>query len=231
MDEPFLQKMVSHLLKVNDYAYKELHQKEQKEKATIKAELNSLKAEMNMEREEKKILVEGLEKSIKEKESADAKLKQVTEEAKQLKEAKIAMEKELEDTNTKLIEYKTAVIAKENENQNQIKGNEKLHSDLQSTKKHNHALLTENSRIHSAMQDLQNTYEEVSKSELKCCFKQNPQEFIQEIIQKFQLLNQEVEEKETIKNKAIQDCIAIMDENDELARQLNYIALQHPRDK
>lgn len=44
------------------------------------------------------------------------------------------MEKELKDTNTKLNEYKSAVIAKENEYQNLIKGNEKLHSDLQSTK-------------------------------------------------------------------------------------------------
>lgn len=71
------------------------------------------------------------------------------------------------------------------------------------------------------MQDLQDRYEEVNKSELKCCFKQNPKEFIQEIIQKFQLLNQDIEEKEILKNKAIQDCIAIMDENDQLARQLS----------
>lgn len=73
-------RVLTHLLKENGYAYKELHQKEQNEKTTIKAELDSLKAEMNMVREEKK--AEGLEKSIKEKESADAKLKQVTEEAK-----------------------------------------------------------------------------------------------------------------------------------------------------
>lgn len=141
------------------------------------------------------------------------------EKAIQLEEARIAQERELNDTRAKMNKEKNTAIAKEKE---YLKEKEKLQSDLQAAKKHNHILLSENSQINSKMQKLQDTYNQVShlKEDIhksKIWFKQNSEEFIQKI----PLLKQKVEENILLKKKANQDCSLVICECDKLARKLN----------
>ena len=142
---------------------------------------------------------------------------------KQLEEAGIVQEKELSNMKTKMDKEKSAAIAKEREYQNLLKEKEKF---LEAAKKHNHALLSENSRIHSAMQELQDAYNQISQlkediQKLTYCVKQ----ISQEIIQKFPLLKLKVEENIILKNKADHDCSSVMCECGELTRKVN--ALLH----
>ena len=130
---------------------------------------------------------------------------------------KIANEKELNDIRMKLNEEKNSLIAKKEEYQNLIKEIEILQSKYKATKKHNHILLDENSRVHSAIQELEGIQEEVSQlkehiQKTKTCIEQ----ILQEFIQKFQLLRQKVEEIMMLKIKATQDCSALMIECNEL---------------
>ena len=82
-----------------------------------------------------------------------------------------------------------------------------------------HAAKSENSRIHSKLQD---TYDEVSRlneniQKLKNHFKQYSQQFMQN----FPLLKQKVEEYALVKSKANQDWSSLMCEYDELTKKLN----------
>ena len=150
---------------------------------------------------------------------------QVIEEASSLRnkleEIKIANEKELNDIRAKLNEEK-------NRYQNLIKENEILQSKYEATKKHNRILLDENSRVHSAIQELEGIQEEVSQlkehiQKTKTCFEQ----ILQEFIQNFQLLKQKVEEIIMLKVKATQDHDAFMHLCNELTGKLNDVLCEN----
>ena len=171
---------------------------------------------------EKEIADEKLKQASKEKEIADETLKQAMEEASslriQLEEMKVTKEKELDNIRAKLNDEKNNSIAKEKECQHLIKENEKLQSKYEATKKHNHILLDENSRVHSAMQELQDAHKKIRQ--LK--------EYIQKTkLQISQLLKQNTEETIMFSVKANQDCSAIMIECSELTRKLNAVLCEN----
>ena len=227
-----LDELTFQLLEDNRYAYRELYQKEKNENEKHKGELEILRSEINTMKEKNESLAESLEKMIKEKEIVDGKLEQAMEEVsslkKQLEEMKIAKEGELDDIRIKLYKEKNSSIAKEKEHQNLIKENEKLQSKYDAAKKHNHILLDVNSRIHSAMEELEATQEEVSQlKEYIQKTKNNFEQISLEFIQKFQLLRQKVNENIMLKIKANQDCSALMLECNELTRKLNAVLCEN----
>ena len=174
----------------------------QDENKALKAKQDKMTVEMSNLAKENLVLVEKNDKITK-----------------QLEEAGIVQEKELRNIKTELDKEKSAAIAKEREYQNLLKEKEKF---LEAAKKHNHVLLSENSRIHSAMQELQDAYNQVSQlkediPKITLCFKQ----ISQEIIQKFPLLKLKVEENIMLKNKADHDCSSVLCECGELTRKLN----------
>ena len=192
------------LLEDNMHAYKELYQKEKNENEENKKELENLKSENKTTIEEASSLREKLE------------------------ELKIAKEKELDDIRAKLNEEKNRSIDKEKQCQNLIKENKKLQSKYEAAKKHNHILLDKNSRIHSAMEELEDTQEKVSQ--LKECIQKtkiNFEQISQEFVQKFQLLKQKVDENIMLKIKANQDCSVLMLECNELTRKLNAVLYEN----
>ena len=113
--------------------------------------------------------------------------------------------------------------------QNLIEENEKLQLNLQATKKHNHIVLSENSRMRS---DLPNTYDKVTqlKEDIqklkKVCF-QNSQEIIHEFTQKATPLKQRVEENVFLKTKAYQVCESVMIDSVDTAAKYNTLSLQN----
>ena len=178
----------------------------QDENKALKAKQDKITVEMSNLAKENQTLVEQNDKITK-----------------QLEEAGIVQEKELSNMKTKMDKEKSAAIAKEREYQNLLKEKEKF---LEAAKKHNHVLLSENTRIHSAMQELQDAYNQITQlkediQKLTYCVKQ----ISQEIIQKFPLLKLKVEENIILKNKADHDCSSVMCECGELTRKVN--ALLH----
>ena len=147
----------------------------------------------------------------------------------QLEETRIALEKDLDDLKAEADKEKSATITKAIEFQNLIKENEKLLLNLQATKKHNHILLGENSRMHSELPDM---YEKVTQlkediQKLQKNFCQHSQEFIHEFIQKVTPLKQSIEENVVLKNKACQDCSSVVCANADIARKVNTLSLEN----
>ena len=142
----------------------------------------------------------------------------------QLKETKMVQEKELSDIKAKMEKEKCTFNSNKIELQKLL---EERELNLQTAKKHNQILLAENSRIHSAMEELPDRREEVGKlrkdiQKLKCWVKQNSQEFT--CIKEFTDM---VKETILIKNKACIDCSSVMYECDELSKKVNALLLEN----
>ena len=172
-------------------------------------------------------------KRAQEKELCDIKTKMEEEKStaikkleKQLKETKIAQEKELSDIKTKMEKEKCTSNSNKIELQKIMKERE---SNLQTAKKHNQILLAENSRIHSAMEELPDRCDEIGQlrkdiQKLKNWVKQSLQEFIEEFTH---MVNDTV----LIKNKAYEDCSSVMCECDKLSKKVNALLLENRHQK
>ena len=191
-----------------------LNKKIEEENTTLKADKEKLTAEVDKISEDKLAL-----------------LKQVEKLTTQLEETRIAQEKDLDDLKAEADKEKNATITKAIEFQNLIKENEKLLLNLQATKKHNHILLGENSRMHSELPDMYEKVtqlkEDIQKLRKNCC--QHSQESIHEFIQKVTPLKQSIEENVVLKNKAYQDCSSVVCANADITRKVNTLSLENER--
>lgn len=182
-------------------------------------ELERSKAEVDKLTKEKMALTKQIEK---EKEICDLKSKEIQ---KNLEEVRVIQEK-INDMRSTLDKEKNAVISKETEFQHLIKENEKLQSNFQASQKYNCILLSRNSSMHSAMQELQIVYNKANQlkeevQRLKIGLRQNLEEFIQT----FAMIQQKVEEESRqimeLRNKVNQDCSSVMCECAEITKKLN----------
>ena len=216
-----------------------MDKKTQDEKVKQENQIKNLRKENTVlvEQVEKLTMQLGETKKTLEKEISDLKAGVEKEKnaainkATEFEETKKTLEKEISDLKAEVEKGENAAISKATEFQNLIKENERLQLNLQATKKHNHIVLSENSRLQS---DLPNTYDKVTQlkediQKLKeVCF-QISQEIIHEFIQKVTPLKQMVEENVFLKIKAYQDCGSVVCANADIAKKVNALSLENNR--